>query len=173
MLNLPKTRASAKEAGEKFFQSENPCRKGHVAPRYTCSGACRACAQAKNKINPRDPMAMAKILVGSLRARSRKKGWLTNITPEDIVILFERQEGRCSRTGIKFTADHNSEAGSGPFQPSVDRIDSTKPYTLDNVQLVVWMYNRMKGEHTTEEFAELLSMIPGVHVNEDLFCSPK
>ena len=167
------TRASAKAAGAKFFWPKKACKRKHLAKRYTCSGGCTECAKEKNRINPRDPLTMAKILVGSLRARSRKKGWLTNVTPEDIVILFERQEGRCSQTGIKFTADHNSEAGSGPFQPSVDRIDSTRPYTLDNVQLVVWMYNRMKGEHTTEEFAELLTMIPGVFVNEDMFCSPR
>jgi hypothetical protein len=43
--------------------------------------------------------------------------------------------------------------------PSLDRIDSSKPYLKDNVQVVVYMYNVCKGEFSQEDvmlFARML-----------------
>ena len=172
MKNNHARRAAAKAAGSMFFQSETPCKRGHTGERYTSSGGCHECAQRRSKFRPDAPNILFRQLVTGLTRRSVKKGWTTNVTAKCLMGLYREQDGRCAQTGIKFTASHNTDAMHAPFVPSVDRIDSSRPYTIDNIQLVVWMYNRMKGEHTAEEFAELLSMIPGVQVDEDAFCSP-
>lgn len=41
--NLPRTRAEAKTSGAKKYFTGQPCKNGHVAPRYT-KGACVQCA---------------------------------------------------------------------------------------------------------------------------------
>tara|TARA_R100001509_G_C4839579_1_gene206123 strand:+ start:63 stop:1034 length:972 start_codon:yes stop_codon:yes gene_type:complete len=38
-----------------------------------------------------------------------------------------------------------------PTSPSLDRIDSSKPHTLDNVQIISWAANNHKGDGTLEE----------------------
>lgn len=45
--------------------------------------------------------------------------------------------------------------------PSVDRIDSTKPYTLDNIQLMTWIDNHNKG--LLEREVKRLNNTLGVH----------
>jgi len=58
--------------------------------------------------------------------------------------------GRCEVTGICFEfSDQDYQANF--FMPSIDRIDSSKGYTKKNSRLVVWGYNRAKGEHTDNE----------------------
>lgn len=38
----------------------------------------------------------------------------------------------------------------GDWSPSIDRIDSSKGYTPENCQMVVWIYNRCKNNSTDE-----------------------
>lgn len=64
----------------------------------------------------------------------------------------------CPKTGAMFDL---SKAGSrtNPFAPSLDRIDSGKPYTDDNVQVVAWFYNHMKHEHSEALLLDLCARI--------------
>jgi hypothetical protein len=41
---------------------------------------------------------------------------------------------------------------ANPFKASLDRIDSSRGYTEDNVQWVCWSVNQMKSDKTKEEF---------------------
>lgn len=50
-------------------------------------------------------------------------------------------KGTCEATGFKFISNTDKKHARNPFIPSVDRIDSTKGYTMDNCQLVIWAYN--------------------------------
>lgn len=75
----------------------------------------------------------ARILLS--RARSR--------TPEDpladgdLVMIWERCEGRCAVSGLEFS---NAAVGMGrarhPFMPSLDQIEPGKGYTAENVRFV-------------------------------------
>ncbi len=84
------------------------------------------------------------------QAAAKKKGLGFDLTPEFLRMLIE--PGVCMVTGIPFVY----EKGEGrnwrrPFAPSIDRIDPTKGYTKNNVQLVVWAYNAAKGTWTHEQ----------------------
>ena len=63
--------------------------------------------------------------------------------------LYQRQEGKCAISGLPMT--YNVGAGRNHYNISIDRIDSTKGYTKDNVQLVCAQVNMMKAEMTMEE----------------------
>jgi hypothetical protein len=57
----------------------------------------------------------------------------------------------CEKTGSGFLlVDDGNGTSAGrsrhPRSPSLDRIDRTKGYTADNVQVVCWQYNIAKGE---------------------------
>jgi predicted DNA-binding protein YlxM (UPF0122 family) len=41
------------------------------------------------------------------------------------------------------------------FSPSVDRIDSTKGYTIDNIQIISWRANRIKNDATPQELKKI------------------
>lgn len=55
-----------------------------------------------------------------------------------------------------YPLDYN---GTGQYRsdksPSLDRIDSSKGYTLDNIQILSWRANRIKNDSTPEELMKL------------------
>ena len=44
---LPSNRNIAFEQGEIFYFTGNPCKEGHLSPRYTSSGQCVTCTNTK------------------------------------------------------------------------------------------------------------------------------
>lgn len=60
--------------------------------------------------------------------------------------------GKCQKTNIEF--ELCSEAS--PFAPSIDRIESDKGYTPDNVQYVCCAYNLGKQHMSDEKFKEFI-----------------
>lgn len=81
LLNQPKTIAEALAAGSKTYWSGRPCKKGHLAPRWTCSSTCLTCHKEKNN----SPEAAA----------TRKRRFAEN--PE----ALERKREQCRRCHAK------------------------------------------------------------------------
>ena len=111
------------------------------------AGECNTCAKlrwnAENQLKVR-----AQRLHGNAQKRAKANGW-----PElDFDSLWVEQKiaaGVCEVTGIPFdlhTKTSVSVHAKNPWVPSLDRIDSQKPYLKDNVQVVVFMYNVCKAE---------------------------
>lgn len=74
--------------------------------------------------------------------RVRNKELRFDLDYDFLLALFRKQSGRCSKTGVKFVLPQ--VARRNPWSPSIDRIDSSKGYTKDNIQLVCWIYNISK-----------------------------
>lgn len=71
------------------------------------------------------------------RKRANKSGIEYNITESEIKLIIDRANGCCEVTGIFFQLLRDRKPGErDPFMPSLDRIDSEKGYTFDNVRLV-------------------------------------
>jgi len=68
-----------------------------------------------------------------------------NLDLEDLLELWEKQNGKCAQTGIQMT--HLKGSGKVDTNVSVDRINNNiKMYTKDNIQLVCYRYNMMKHQ---------------------------
>lgn len=79
-----------------------------------------------------------------------------DISIEDLNKLFEKQNKKCALTGLdiffgKLTRDDNTA--------SLDRIDSSKSYTIDNVQWVHKDVNKMKQSLQQDYFIEMCKKI--------------
>ncbi len=71
------------------------------------------------------------------RQRARRDDIKFDLTTEDLNVLWEACEGRCAVSGLPFSLDTFSDAlVKLPFAPSIDRINSSKGYTLKNTRLV-------------------------------------
>lgn len=68
------------------------------------------------------------------------------LTIEEFESLVERAQGRCMITGIPFEFARVSGSMRRPFAPSIDRIDSAKGYSADNVRLVCVLVNLAMNE---------------------------
>jgi len=81
-------------------------------------------------------------------------GWPFEITIEAVWDLFLAQNRKCALSGLplKFGSGNKGNA-------SLDRIDSTKGYTLGNVQWVDKDVNKMKMDLSQPYFIELCRRI--------------
>lgn len=84
-----------------------------------------------------------------------KRNILFKITIEEIWELFLRQNRKCAYTNEVLVFSKISKESTA----SLDRIDSSKDYTLDNVQWVHKDINKMKGSLPEERFLEICKKI--------------
>lgn len=94
-------------------------------------------------------------LLNASRARAKEKNREHTLTKQDLFNLFPK-DGCCPIFGFKL--EWNG-AGFRETSPSIDRIDSTKGYTKDNVQIISWKANRIKGYASVEELEVLLAYL--------------
>ena len=68
--------------------------------------------------------------------------------------MYKRQEGLCYYSGDKMSFIQGS-----PNVMSVDRLDSSKGYTISNSVLCCWVYNNMKQELKEDDFYQTIKAI--------------
>lgn len=97
-----------------------------------------------------------------IKSMAKSRGYEFSISIEFANKLFEEQKGLCALTGIKLIMPkYTSKRGFDRknSNASLDRIDSTKGYTEDNVQWVHKKINMMKQGYTQQEFIELCCLV--------------
>lgn len=86
-------------------------------------------------------------LLQSVKSRAKKRGLPFDLTEDDLAI-----PEKCPILGIRL----KQEVGvRGPDYPTVDRIDNTRGYTKDNILIISWRANNLKGTGTLEELVAL------------------
>ena len=91
------------------------------------------------------------------KSSAETRGLEWTITLDDVADLYEKQKGQCALTGwdIQFP-----EVGHPVKAPaSIDRIDSTKGYSVSNIQLVERKVNMMKQQYTQEQFISVCKAV--------------
>jgi hypothetical protein len=69
--------------------------------------------------------------------KSAKKDWHWCMTLAELQSLMLASHGRCSITGLPFERRVGPAKLPGPYDISIDRIDATEGYTLENCRLVL------------------------------------
>ena len=104
------------------------------------------------------PRRRATILLQTCKMRAKKIGKPFNLRREWLLEKLER--GYCEATGILFQYEAgNGSASKGKYGPSIDRIDSSKGYTEDNCQVVIFQYNVAKGQWSESDLRNLAEAI--------------
>lgn len=85
----------------------------------------------------------------SARDRARRNGQAFSITRNDLQNLIIKQNYKCSISGIDLKFELSK--GRVPENCSIDRIDSSKGYTNENIQLVCMAINQMKSDLKMEQ----------------------
>lgn len=128
--------------------------------RTLCKGCYTARQKERHKNLPDDKKLERCLRVRWLCARDRSKrsGKIEfSITFEDVVNLWKKQNGLCSLSGIKMT--YELQNGRTPTNVSIDKIDRTKGYTIDNIQLVCMACNQIKSDLSEREMYEFCKEI--------------
>ena len=118
------------------------------------SRKCRPCVDiARRKAASATPQTYLTRLFGQLKhARTKKEkvkvGW--DIELEDVLELWDKQEGKCALTGL-FMTYHKDGSGRKDLNASIDRINPEIEYLVTNIQLVCSRANTLKHNLREDE----------------------
>lgn len=126
----------------------------HKGPKLASDGLdprCKFCQSGRTHGSRDDEARAGLTRLCSTHFTSEKRGKRrknlisqSEASPEVLFEIWKRQGGCCALTGIEMTFIKGK--GRVPTNCSLDRIDSRKPYTRDNLHLVCYQVNCMKGE---------------------------
>lgn len=185
----PKTFQKIKRLMERRYNMTHKYRSDYLPENYNKTLTCWSCKETKslrlfpyrkqykdnkekrckqcNKLNKHarvENYTLEQHITGMIttaKSSSRKRGKrgrnqceIHTITVEDILKLKEKQNNKCVYSGIELAWERNNNN-----KASIDRIDSTKGYTPDNIQLVTKVVNQAKNNLTHNEFITLIHMI--------------
>jgi hypothetical protein len=133
----------------------------------TCSRKCAAIHRGNqkkdkyiNNPNLKERPFINRKVEGAYK-RAKEKNMEYNLTPDFIYNLYLKQNKKCALTNKQLT--FINKKGRIPTNLSIDRIDSSKGYTEDNVQLVCSVVNLMKLDLEINEFKEWCQLIVNTH----------
>lgn len=79
-----------------------------------------------------------------------------DVTAKDLKVIYDKQNGKCALTGLSLKHREKYKAGD-LFTASIDRIDSSKGYTKDNIQILNIFMNLAKNNFADEEMKEFIN----------------
>lgn len=97
------------------------------------------------------------------RVKNRKKKFFEELDIEKMVEIWNHQNGKCIFTGVDLVLprDDRYKTISNNYKASIDRIDSSKPYTIDNIQFVSFTVNNLKSDMNEGGVEEFFNIIIG------------
>lgn len=108
----------------------------------------------KNYVGWKGYKELSGTLYNKYKRGAEKRGLEFNVTPQFLWDLFIKQNRKCALSGIEiyFSKTEGRKRDTKEITASLDRIDSNKGYTEDNVQWVHKKVNTMKMQMEEKEF---------------------
>lgn len=106
----------------------------------------------------------------SIKSGASKRSMPFELSAEFLWNLFESQKGKCALTGVDITLVNkikNNNVDWSVVSASLDRKDSSRGYTKDNVQWVHKIINRLKNNYSLEELLFWSKLLLDYHGNPD------
>ena len=129
--------------GEFFFRHSQRSDGMHSWCKSCCKeGSERSREKKYSTIEGRIPTFLV-----SCRNNAQKRGNEFDLTAQDLIDMWAKQEGTCCYSGFQMELQPNS-----PFSVSVERVDNSIGYTVENTVLVCKAVNSMKSSMTGEQF---------------------
>lgn len=98
---------------------------------------------------------ISKTYFSQVKLGAKKRNLEFNITIENMQLMYDNQNGLCKFSKLPIIIGNEKIETTA----SLDRIDSTKGYTVDNVQWVHKDINRMKTDFNQEYFYKLCQLV--------------
>ena len=107
---------------------------------------------------------LAKKLLGGIaysQGRNKVSGRAVKevtLTEQDLVDMFQKQEGKCHWSGLPLDAKYNT-IKHHPFAISPERLDNALPYNTSNVVLCRRLFNLGRMAYPEEDFRETMEIL--------------
>lgn len=127
------------------------------------SGATQSCGCKRIEMMYQGCENLSGCYWSRLRKGASSRGLQFEITIEEAWNLFEKQNRKCAITGDTLTLERDYTKNRTTHTGSLDRIDNSKGYTINNVQWVHKDVNIMHNKRTLKEFVSLCRKVVEHH----------
>ena len=136
--------------------------------------SCKKCASKLTALTYGTPQrnefigSLGKTFFSTIKNGAVRRNIEFNVSQEFLWELLCKQGFKCALTNVDINLTTKIKASNpdySSFTASVDRIDSSKGYTTDNVQWVHKDINRLKNNLPQNKFIELCSLV-AVYANQ-------
>ncbi len=129
---------------------------------YTwCKDCHKGITAKKHKVNRQRPLSADPIEDKFIRLRrrlvARNKYADEVLSTKELIELHKTQQGKCAYTGLEYSLTEK-----GPLCMTIDRIDNTRGYSIDNVALCCWFVNCAKNQWPLEQMKQLWKHLPTI-----------
>lgn len=129
-------------------------RKGHLEEALKGNWKCRSCSSHSNNFKGKHH-SIPYTWFSMKQKGGISRGYQWDLTIEDIWSMYEAQEGVCALSGVPIGWAEKGLTATA----SIDRIDSSEGYVLENVQLVHKDINFMKQQFDQEYFINMCKAV--------------
>ena len=107
------------------------------------------------------PVHRARQVLAGIKRRAKDKGLEYNLTTDWLASRYKH--GYCEITGLPFRTPLIKPGHTGPntLSPSVDRIDNSKGYTMDNCRVILNCINTFKQDLTDKQVLKIAERLVG------------
>lgn len=136
------------------------CGKQFDKPSYTFGISQCQCIKYRNGAhNYKGVGDVSAAYYNNLKNKAAMRRIAFDISPEDMWNKLIKQNKCCALTGLVIHVEKDMMNQRIKMTASLDRIDSKKPYTPDNIQWVHKDINRMKNNYSEEYFIKMCKLI--------------
>lgn len=123
------------------------------------NGSSRKCVKCGQKPTPY-ASELPQCVWNQITSSAKRRGIRVNLTKDQALSILVAQNRKCALTGIDIRLPANGvETASNAYTASLDRTDSSKGYTTDNVQWVHKHINRMKNVFEQSYFVQMCQLV--------------
>jgi hypothetical protein len=142
---------------------------GPLVSGFTKSCGCLKGARGKNHIRWKGYEKIRGSMMYRIEQDAKDRNLEFNITAKQLWDKFNQQSGICAISKVKIRLPISYDADKNyMYSASLDRIDSGKGYTIDNVQWVHKVVNKIKQELSENDFLNWCTII--VEANKEKQC---
>jgi hypothetical protein len=127
------------------------------------SCGCTRKSKGWKKYKSKYPGELRSYIWSRMKKHAEYRNLEFSITPIEAWNLFLKQDRKCALTGIELFFVSNAAAKLGQTTASLDRIDSSRGYILDNIQWIHKDLQFMKSDFTQEEFIKYCHLVSNLH----------
>jgi hypothetical protein len=156
--------------GNTFFRNTGEYNRSVKKGRKSyCSRKCTGKVVGKNLVghrsdydisqhsgNRNDKYTFLRAVYRSTKSKTNKN---FDLTLDDLLDVWENQEGKCVYTGWDLETISWKKRFRNPRQISIDRIDCNLGYTKENIQLVCMIANLAKNNFTDDQLFDFCKSV--------------
>lgn len=125
-------------------------RKDHAKQSYLNDWQCKKCVGFAKGFSNNKPVGDKARVFNRFKKSAQSRGIHWDLTEEQ---MYQSFDGLCKMTGWEISLSYENA------NASLDRIDSSKGYSVDNIQWVHTMVNMSKNKYNQEEFIKMCKAV--------------